>query len=66
MVAMTSLARWTTWAGMPALTIASTASLFSLLPAHTYIFTQNTDVENDSGFNTILELVEYLAGEEAG
>jgi hypothetical protein len=40
MVAMTSLARWTTWAGMPALTIASTASLFSLLPAHTYTFTQ--------------------------
>ncbi len=40
MVAMTSLARWTTWAGMPALTIASTASLFSLLPAHTSTFTQ--------------------------
>jgi hypothetical protein len=64
MVAMTSLARWTTWAGMPALTIASTASLFSLLPAQTYTFTQkNNDVKNDSGCSIILE---YLTGEEAG
>jgi hypothetical protein len=53
MVAMTSLARWTTWAGMPALTIASTASLFSLLPEHTLTFTQNNDVKNDSGFSVL-------------